>query len=111
MPKRTEKLSDTRSFTFRMPADLFEDLAAVARARGVDVSGILNWILATNRPKLLEIRAEYEKAMLEAAASREWGKLEPVEAMRSLRELLRKLQDEYAELSRRVLDKDERRAG
>jgi hypothetical protein len=111
MPRRTEKRQEARSFSFRMPGDVYEDLAAVARARGVDMSAMLNWILAEHRPALLKKRGEHERAMLEAAASREWEKMgSPVEALRVLRDLLRKLQDEYTELSRQVLDRDERRA-
>ena len=112
MPKRTEKRQEARSFTFRMPGDVYEDLAAVARSRGVDVSAMLNWILSEYRPALLKKRAEHEKALLEATACREWEKKGgPIEALRALRELLGKLQDEYAALSRQVLGKDERRAG
>jgi hypothetical protein len=94
-----------------MPGEVFDDLAAVARSRGVDVSAILNWILAEYRPVLLKKRAEHEKAMLEAVAAREWEKHEsPDDAIRVLRDLLRKLQDEYAELSRQFLDSGQRRA-
>jgi hypothetical protein len=109
--KRTEKRLEARSFSFRMPGDVYEDLAAVARARGVDVSAVLNWMLAEYRPTLLKKRAEHENAMLEAIASREWEKLgSPADTLRALRELLRKLQDEYTALSNQLLDKDERRA-
>jgi len=112
MPKRAEKRQEPRSFSFRMPGDVFDDLAAVARARGVDVSAILNWILAEYRPLLLKKKAEHEAAMLEAAASRVWEKMaSPREALRVLRDLLGKLQDEYVALSKRLLDEDERRAG
>src|SRR5438874_562311 len=110
-PKRAEERQEVRSFTFRMPKDVFDDLAAVARSRGVDVSGLLNWMLAEFRPMLLKKRAEHEKAMLEAVTSREWEKMEPPEALRTLRDLLGKLQDEYAALSQQVLGKGERRAG
>ncbi|HEX5270068.1 MAG TPA: hypothetical protein VFW33_06265 [Gemmataceae bacterium] len=90
---------------------MFDDLAAVARSRGVDVSAMLNWILAEYRPTLIKKRAEYEQAMREAVASREWeSAASPSESLRALRELLGKLQDEYAAMSKRVLDKDERRA-
>lgn len=111
MPKRAEKRESPRSFSFRMPGDVYDDLAAVARARGVDVSGVINWILAEYRPTLLKKRAEHEKALLEAAAGREWDKMGPTEALRALRELLGKLQDEYAALSKRVLGQNERQAG
>jgi hypothetical protein len=111
MPKRAEKREAPRAFTVRMPGDVYDDLAAVARSRGVDMSAVVNWMLAEYRPTLLKKRAEHEKAMMDAAASREWEKMGPVEALRVLRDLLRQLQDEYAALSKRVLDQDERRAG
>ena len=111
MARRPEKRQEQRSCSFRMPGDLYDDLAAVARARGVDISAILNWILGEFRPKLVKIRADHEAAMLEAVAARQWEKAgSSVESLRALRELLGKLQDEYAALSKRVLDKDERRA-
>jgi hypothetical protein len=110
MAKRTEKRQEARSFTFRMPGDVFEDLAAVARARGVDVSAMLNWILAEYHPMLVKKRAEHEKAMLDAVASREWEAHSPEEALRILRDLLSKLQDEYSELSRQLLSSGTRQA-
>ena len=110
MPKRAEKLEAPRSFSFRMPQDVYDDLAAVARARNVDVSGVLNWIIAEHRPRLVKERDEYEKKLQEAVAAREWEKMGSAEALRTLRDLLRHLQDEYAALSEKVLSKDERRA-
>jgi hypothetical protein len=93
-----------------MPGDAFHDLAAVARARGVDISGVLNWIISEARPKLVEELAEYERGMAEAVAKRPWQHKGAAEALRDLRDLLRHLQDEYTALSKRVLDQDERRA-
>ena len=111
MPKRTGQRQEVRSFSFRMPKDIFDDLEAIACHKGVDVSAMLNWILAEYRPVLLKRKAEQEAATLEAARSREWAGIEsPAEARRMLRDLLRKLEDEYAALSKRVLDEDERRA-
>jgi hypothetical protein len=111
MTKRAEKRQEARSFTFRMPGDLFDDLSAVARARGVDVSAMLNWILAEYRPTLLKKKAEHEAAMVEACAARPWTKMSSTDqALTFLRELLRDLQDEYAKLSKRALDEDEQRA-
>jgi hypothetical protein len=101
---RPEKRGDARSFSFRMPGAVFDDLAAVARSRGVDVSAVLNGILAEHRPRLIRERAEHEKAIEDAIASRAWAAMEPGEALRVLRGLLGKLQDEYAALSKQVLD-------
>ena len=104
MPKRTEKQQETRPFSFRLPVDVFDDLAAVARSRGVDISGLLNWIIAEYRPALVKEQAAHEKAMLEAAASRPWAEMgTPAEALRNLRELVGRLQDEYAALSKQAL--------
>src|SRR4051812_9403737 len=86
-PKRAEKRQEARAFSFRMPGELYDDLTAVARAQGVDVSALLNWILAKYRPALIQQRAEHEKAMMEAIAAREWEREEPAVALRTLREL------------------------
>jgi hypothetical protein len=111
MPKRTSERPESRSFSFRMPRDLFDDLEAIAKWRGVDVSALLNWILAEYRPILLKKRAEQEAATAEACASRVWaGKPSTSEALQAVRGLLRELQDEYARLSRQALDEDEREA-
>ena len=112
MPKRPVKRQEARSFSFRMPGDMYDDIAAVARSRGVDMSAVLNWILAEYHPTLLKKRTDHEKAMTEAIASREWEKLgSPSEQLHALRELLGRLQDEYTALSKRVLEKDKRQAG
>jgi len=110
MPKRIGKRDAPRSFSFRMPGDVFDDLMTVARIRGVDISGVLNWLISEARPRLMEEIAQHERAMLTAVANRPWEGLEAADALRTLRDLLGKLQDEYAELSKRVLDKDGRKA-
>src|SRR2546421_12258241 len=96
MAKSGRKAKGMRHVSFRMSEDVYDDLAALARARGVDVSAVLNWLLTEYHPTLVKKRAEHEKAMLEAATSREWEQMEPTEAMRTLRGVLGKLQDEYA---------------
>src|SRR5437588_7059984 len=115
MTRRVQKSYETRSVSFRMPLDLYNDLSAFAEMRGVDLSGMLNWICAEYRPTLLKRKAEYEAAMLEAAAvslrenlASEGG---TGKALGVLRDLLKQLQDMYAALSKRALDEDERRAG
>src|SRR5262245_5430145 len=103
MAKRPEKREDSRTFSFRMPGDAYDDLAAVARARGVDISGVLNWVSAGALAAVGDERAGHGKALLGAVASREWEKMgSPAEALRFLRDLLGKLQDEYTSLSSRV---------
>jgi hypothetical protein len=86
-----------------MPGNVYDDLAAVARARGVDLADVMNWVLAECHPAMMQEQAVHQKAMLEAAASREWETMEPAEALRLLRDLIGKLQDEYAALSKQVL--------
>ena len=111
MSKRTGERQPARSFSFRMPQDVFNDLEDIAKWRGVDVSALLNWILAEYRPILLKRKAEQEAAMIEAVASRVWaGQPSTAEALRVLRELLGNLQDEYGKLVKQSLSEDERRA-
>jgi hypothetical protein len=86
-----------------MPGNLYDDLAAVARARGVDLADVMNWILAEFHPQLMKEQAAHQRAMLEAAASREWEKMGPAEALRAMRDLLGTLQEEYAALSKKML--------
>jgi hypothetical protein len=113
--KRAQKGQATRSVSFRMPLDLYNDLTAVAEMRGVDLSGMLNWICAEYRPTLLKKKAEYEASMLEAAAANLRESMASAgntdKALGILRDLLRQLQDMYAAMAKRALDEDERRAG
>ncbi len=98
-----------------MPVGVYDDFVSVAETRGVDVSGLLNWMCAEYRPTLLKKKADYEAAMLEAAAASLRENLaspgESRKALGVLRDLLKQLQDMYAALSKRALDEDERRAG
>ena len=110
MPKRAVKKDSPRSFSFRMPGDVFHDLAAVARARGVDISGVLNWLISEARPRLMEELAAHQKELIKAASSGAWHGMEPAEALRTLRDLLGKIQDEYSALSEQALNKDGQRA-
>jgi hypothetical protein len=115
MTKRAQKGHETRSVSFRMPVDMYNLLTAVAEMRGVDLSGMLNWICSEYRPTLLKRKAEYEASLLKAAAVDLRENLAAPDgiskALGVLRDLLRQLQDMYATLSKRALDEDERRAG
>lgn len=115
MPKRAQKGRETRTVSFRMPLDMYADLVAVAEVRGVDLSGMLNWICAEYRPTLLKKKAEYEAKMMEAAAASLREALATPDGTRKalgvLRDLLKQLQDMYAELAKRSLDEDARRVG
>jgi hypothetical protein len=111
MPARTEKMQEPRSFSFRMPGDVFDDLSAVARARGVDISGVINWLLSEARPRLVQEKNEWEAEMLKAAKSSAWEDAEtPEERLAELRKLLRKLEDEEDALAKRVRGRDGRKA-
>ena len=88
-----------------MPGDVYNDLAAVARSRGVDVSAILNWVLAGARPGLVAEHAGHEKALAEAIADRDQSG-PSAERLRVLHDLLGKLQGEYAALSNQVFGKE-----
>jgi hypothetical protein len=113
MTKRAVKNYKTRSVSFRMPFDLYNEFSAVAESRGVDMSGLLNWMCADYRPRLLQSKAEYEARMLEAAAANLRENLAAGggtdKALGVLRDLLKQLQDIYAEMMKRSLDEDERR--
>jgi hypothetical protein len=111
MPKRTGGRQEFRAFSFRMPKELFDDLETLAKSRGVDVTGLLNWVLSDYRPRLFQLKAEHEAAMQDAAASRVWAKQPTTaDALRVLRDLLGTLQEEYAKLVKKSLEEDERRA-
>jgi hypothetical protein len=114
MTQRAQK-GRTRSVAFRMPLDLFNELSAVAEMRGVDMSGMLNWLCSEYRPALLKEKAEYETRMMEARAADLRENLatpgKSAEALSTLRDLLKLLQDMYAGVAKRALDEDARRAG
>jgi hypothetical protein len=98
-----------------MPLGLYNEFSAVAESRGVDMSGLLNWMCAEYRPMLLKKKAEHDANMIEAAkASLRENLVSPdgsKQALGTLRDLLKQMQDLYAELAKRALDEDARRAG
>lgn len=105
MPRRTnhgtESRPETRPVSFRMPVEAFDDLQAVATARGVDVSAILNWIVSDHRPTL-RMRANLGGSLLSGPGHGE--------ALRVVSSLLKQLQDLHADLSRRAREDGERSA-
>jgi hypothetical protein len=108
---RTEKLPEARAFSFRMPGQVYDVLAAVAKGRRVDVSAVLNWVLAGAMPHLLQEKADLEEGMLKAATSKVWARRSsPGEAIQVLRDLLTELQDEYAKLVKQALEESDRHA-
>lgn len=111
MPRRTGERQEFRSFSFRLPKELFDDLETIARWRAVDVSSLLNWILSEHRPRLFQLKAQHEEAMRDAAASRIWAKQPSTkEALSVLRDLLGRLQEEYAKLVKQSLEEDKLQA-
>jgi hypothetical protein len=113
MTQRAQRGQRTRSVSFRMPLSLYTELSEVAEMRGVDLSGMLNWICAEYRPQLLEKKAEYQARLINAAeASLRESLASPGNADKALgvlRDLLKLLQDVYAAVAKRALDEDERR--
>lgn len=114
-PKRAQNGQETRPVSFRMPLDVYRDLAEVAESRGVDLSAVLNWMCAEYRPVLLRKKAEQEAAMLRAKATDLWEIAtqggDVGEGLRTIRQLLNQIQEVYAALSKQLLAQDERRAG
>jgi post-segregation antitoxin (ccd killing protein) len=62
----TRQRRKTESLAARVPADLKADLAEVARARGMDLSALVNSILAEARPGLLRWLREHTAALAES---------------------------------------------
>src|SRR5262245_64198439 len=111
MSARSQGSQGTRTVSFRMPMDMYNDMAAVAEMRGVDLSGMLNWMCAEYRPLLLKKKAEYEAALLDAASLRDRlaASGQTGDALGVLRDLLKQLQDMYAAMMKQSLDNDGRR--
>jgi hypothetical protein len=63
MPKPGRK-ADHKHIGFRVPLDLYNDYLTVAEARGIDLTALLNWVLAEFRPVLLLKHAQHQAAML-----------------------------------------------
>src|SRR5258708_6602964 len=100
MPKRAQKPRETRPFSFRLPVEVYNDLAAVAESRGVDVSSILNWIITEKRPALL-----LKKINLAGSVTSVEGACQAVETMT---DLLGHFQEAYTTLMRQILTVMER---
>jgi hypothetical protein len=68
MSRSGRKSQEMRQVSFRMPLEVYQDYAAVAEFRGVDLSALLNWLLVEYRPQLLMRHAENGASLLRAAA-------------------------------------------
>jgi post-segregation antitoxin (ccd killing protein) len=64
-PGRPDKGPVSR-LTLRLPTDILADLAAVAKARGVDVTSVAIQTLAEARPGLLRWLREHTAALAES---------------------------------------------
>jgi len=99
----TRKNQALKHVSFRMPADVHQDYVAVAESRGVDLSALLNWVVAEFRPVLLLRRAENEVGMARAVAlgltPHLGSAIDPQEALKRLSELIAQLQDVASKLS------------
>jgi hypothetical protein len=76
---------------------------------------MLKWICAEYRPLLLKKKAGYETSMLEVAVTSLRENLAASggtqKTLGVLRDPLQQLQDMYAEMTKRLLDEDARKAG
>lgn len=65
---RLLKAQSHRHFSFRIPMALYEQIAAVAEVRGIDVSAVINWMLSESQPRLLREIADHAREIREALA-------------------------------------------
>jgi hypothetical protein len=62
------KRGEVKPVSFKMPMHVYAVVQAAAAARGVDVSSVLNWIIAQHLPTLVRAEAQRESSMLIARA-------------------------------------------
>ena len=90
---------------FRMPLDVYHDYLAVAEARGIDLTALLNWVTAEFRPALLLKHAQHQTAMLRATlADPQQNRVDDANAanaIASVNDLIRQMQELLAVLQRR----------
>jgi hypothetical protein len=115
MARAGRKTQEMKHFSFRMRADVYQDYATVAEARGVDLSALLNWILTEYRPVLLSRHAQYMAALLSAAVA---GLPQGVprvpdnqEALAKAKELLAQVQEVASTLAGQPVAEQRREAG
>src|SRR5262245_2049399 len=106
MARTGRKTKEMKHVSFRMPADVYQDYVTVAESRGVDLSAVLNWVVAEYRPLLLLRLAENGAGMLRAAVV---GLPQPAgvgpdaqQALARLNELISQLQEVASKLSAQV---------
>jgi hypothetical protein len=58
---------EVKPVSFKMPLHIYTVVQAAAVARGVDVSSVLNWIIAENLPKLIRLQEQRDAAMVIAS--------------------------------------------
>jgi len=103
--KSGRKTEEMRHVGFRMPVDVHRDYLAVAEARGIDLTALLNWVTAEFRPLLLLKHAEYHAGMLRAAIvdpqQSQVDDANAANAIASVNDLIRQMQELSAVLQRR----------
>jgi hypothetical protein len=111
---RTGRKAEMRHVSFNVPVDVHQDYLTIAQARGVDLSAVLNWVLAEFRPTLLLRHAQHMAAMLRAGAAGlpqgEPTSQESQEALAKVKELMGHVQDVACALAGETRG-EQRRAG
>ena len=54
---------EVKPVSFKMPMHVWSVVQSAAAARGVDVSSVLNWIIAENLPRLVRLQEQRDAAM------------------------------------------------
>ena len=54
---------EVKPVSFKMPLHIYTVVQAAAAARGVDVSSVLNWIIADNLPRLVRLQEQRDAAL------------------------------------------------
>ena len=114
MPRPGRK-AEMRHVSFNMPSAVHQDYLTVAQSRGVDLSAVLNWVLAEFRPTLLLRHAQHMAAMLRASAAglpqSETTSQDSQEALARAKELMGELQEMASKLAGQASEGQRREAG
>jgi hypothetical protein len=112
---RTGRKAEMRHVSFNMPVEVHQDYITVAQSRGVDLSAVLNWVLAEFRPTLLMRHAQHMAAMLRASAAglpqSEVASPDSQEALARAKELMGQLQEMASKLAGQAGGEQRREAG
>jgi hypothetical protein len=112
---RTGRKAEMRHVSFNMPVDVHLDYITVAQSRGVDLSAVLNWVLAEFRPTLLLRHAQHMAAMIRVSAAglpqSETASLDSQEALARAKEMMAQLQEMASKLAGQASERQRREAG